>query len=197
MPHNKRQRSEVNLLVTKNRDDGTGLAYPVLMQVIPSLVHISGCMTHRNRNNAPLRHLPVAFRPRGCHKRRHLSARGGMAVGGGGPTHAPVIAGTPGTLLFHRFETPTQDRAVAAQQVTSMEVWGAPARGSSLPSVKAYRNALPARRGIEFCTTISPTAGRGTPYEARWYLGDSGVISRQGSSYAAVPIYYIKNTQVP
>jgi hypothetical protein len=111
-----------------------------------------------------------------------------MAVGGG-PTHAPVIVGTPGTSLFHRVETPTQDRAVAAQQVTSMEVWGAPARGSSIPSVKAYRNALTAPRGIEFCTTISPTPSRGTPYEARRYLGDFGVRPRQGSAYAAVQIY--------
>lgn len=67
-----------------------------------------------------------------------------------------------------------------------------------MPSVKAYRNALPPRRGIEFCSNVSPTPGKGTPYEARWYLGSAGVMARQSTStFAAIPIYYIKNTQVP
>jgi hypothetical protein len=80
-----------------------------------------------------------------------------------------------------------------------MEVWGAPARGSNTPSVKAYRSATvpPVARGIEFCSAVVPTPGSGTPYEARWYLGSPGVIARQGSTFAAIPISYIKNTQVP
>jgi hypothetical protein len=44
---------------------------------------------------------------------------------------------------FHRLESPTQTTAVASQQVASGEIWGAPARGSNIPSVKAYRNSLP------------------------------------------------------
>ena len=80
-----------------------------------------------------------------------------------------------------------------------MEIWGRPARGSALPSVKAYRNALPAAppRGVEFCSTVAPTPGTGTPFEARWYLGTSGVVVRGGSGFAAIPLSYIKNTQVP
>lgn len=119
--------------------------------------------------------------------------------GGGGPTHAPVIVGTPGAVRFHRVESPTQDRATAAQQVASMEVWGRAARSSGLPSVKAYRNALPPRRGIEFCTSTAPTPGSGTPYEARWYIGTLGVksVATPTAPYAAIGISYIKNTQVP
>lgn len=120
-----------------------------------------------------------------------------MAVGGG-PTHAPVIVGTPGTALFHRVESPSQDRATAARQVASMEIWGTGAgHGSGIPAVKAYRNALPPRPGIEFSTPILSTPGTGTPYEARWYMGSPGVASRGGGAFAAISVSYIKNTQVP
>jgi len=41
---------------------------------------------------------------------------------------------------------------------------------SVIPSVKAYRGALPAGQpGIEFTTAIAPDPGSSTPYEARWY----------------------------
>ena len=118
-------------------------------------------------------------------------------VAGGPTTHAPVIVGTPSGAVFYRVETPTQTRNDADLQVKSMEVWGAPAQGSSIPSVKAYRGTLPARRGIEFCSPIAPTPGRGTPFEARWYLGSTNVTARQGSAFAAISVSYIKNTQVP
>ncbi len=71
---------------------------------------------------------------------------------------------------FHRLETSTQTTAHAVLQVSSGEIWGLPARGSNIPSVKAYRNALPTgQRGIEFTTPVVPHIGSGTPYEARWY----------------------------
>jgi hypothetical protein len=71
---------------------------------------------------------------------------------------------------YHRLESPTQTTADAVFQVNSGEIWGLPARGSNIPSVKAYRNALPtSQRGIEFNTPIAPQVGSGTPYEARWY----------------------------
>ena len=121
-----------------------------------------------------------------------------MAVGGG-VSHAPITVGTPGLPLYNRCETPTQTRDDAAQQVASMEVWGAAARGSPFPSVKAWRSAHrpPSPRGIEFCSAIAPTPGKGTPFEARWYQGAPGVADRQNGYYAAISIYYIKNTQVP
>ena len=80
---------------------------------------------------------------------------------------------------FHRQESPTQTKADADRQASSGEVWGGPARGSSLPSVKAYRSALPASvRGIEFDTTASPTPGSGTKHEARWYTSSPGVMTK-------------------
>ena len=159
---------------------------------------ISGCVARRDPNNTHLRRPCAAFRAHRRHKGQHLSARGIMAVAGGS-THGPVIRGVPGVPVFHRVKSPTQTRTIAAQQVSSMEIWGAPARGSSIPSVKAYRTALPdGRRGVEFCSTIAPAVGSGSPYEARWYLGSTpGVIPKSGSSYAAIPVSYIKNTQVP
>jgi len=78
-----------------------------------------------------------------------------------------------------------------------MEVWGAAPRGGIFPSVKAYRNALPPRRGIEFSSPIAPTPGGGTPYEARWNVGTPGVMARGGSTFVGIPISYIKNAQAP
>lgn len=97
-------------------------------------------------------------------------------------------------MVFHRLESPTQTRADALVQVASGEVWGRPARGSNIPSVKAYRNALPqGQRGIEFSTAVSPHKGSGTPYEARWYYPHTaGVLYRvdaKGQDYAAIPAH--------
>lgn len=73
---------------------------------------------------------------------------------------------------YHRLESPTQTPQDAIAQVTSGEVWGRPSRNSVIPAVKAYRHRLPSSaRGIDFHTTVSPTPGSGTPYEARWYHG--------------------------
>jgi hypothetical protein len=84
-------------------------------------------------------------------------------------------------MAFHRLESPTQTRSDAVKQVASGEIWGRPARGSDIPSVKAYRNALPAgQRGVEFTTAVLPQKGSGTPYEARWYYPNTpGVLRRQ------------------
>ena len=65
--------------------------------------------------------------------------------------------------------------------------------GSSIPSVKAYRGAMPpGRRGVEFTTPIAPHRGAGTPYEARWYYPPHtpGVLARRnaaGEDFAAIP----------
>jgi hypothetical protein len=67
---------------------------------------------------------------------------------------------------------------------------GKPARGSDIPSVKAYRGNLPNNaRGVEFETSVAPTKGSGSPYEARWYVGTSGVtlLAISGVDHAAIP----------
>jgi hypothetical protein len=135
-------------------------------------------------------------RPSKCPNLRGIARQGEMAVSGGSPNYAPVIRGTPNPPLYYRGETPTQTRTDAQRQVTSMEVWGKPAQGSSIPSVKAYRGALPPRRGIEFCTPVAPTPGRGSPHEARWYNGSAGVAARP-NNHVGIVIAYIRNTQVP
>jgi hypothetical protein len=119
-------------------------------------------------------------------------------MSGARPPVGPVVVGQPGQSVYHRLESPTQTPAVARQQVQSMEIWGLPARGSPFPSVKAYRNNLPSQqtRGIEFSSNVAPTKGVGTPYEARWYVGTAGVFQRP-NNHVGVPIFYIKNTQVP
>jgi hypothetical protein len=153
----------------------------------------------------------LAYRSAAAHKLHSATASQYEFDSGKGETFSrpPALAysspeavqttGTVAVPLYNRCETSTQTRADAQKQVTSMEVWGAPARGSNIPSVKAYRSAMvpPRPRGIEFCSPVSPTPGRGTPFEARWYLGTPGVSSRQGSTFAAITISYIKNTQVP
>ena len=98
---------------------------------------------------------------------------------------------------YHRLESPTQTRADAQRQQISGELWGRPAWGSGIASVKAYRGPLPAgARGIEFVTPVAPSRGRGTPHEARWYIGDPGV-AENAQGYAVIPITVTKNTQVP
>jgi hypothetical protein len=91
---------------------------------------------------------------------------------------------------FYRLESPTQTTADANAQQSSGEIMGKPARGSSIPSVKAYRGKITAGvRGIEFDSSVSPAVGSGTPYEAKWYLGfTTGVSSRtiSGVQHAAI-----------
>jgi hypothetical protein len=91
---------------------------------------------------------------------------------------------------FHRLETSTQTKQDAVLQVNSGEIWGKPARWSNIPSVKAYRNSIPAgQRGIEFDTPIAPQKGSGSPYEAKWYYPHTqGVIQKTQNSvdYAVI-----------
>ena len=67
-------------------------------------------------------------------------------------------------MPYHRKESPTQTSADAKAQQKSGEIWGRPANSSIFPTVKAYRNALPASdRGVEFTTGVAPTPGKGSP----------------------------------
>ncbi len=98
---------------------------------------------------------------------------------------------------FHRRESPTQTSNDAQNQEMSGEVWGRPARGSALPSVKAYRGPLPSgERGIEFYTDVAPDPLSSTPYEVRWYATTPGVDLRPGNPHDyAVVIAAITNCQ--
>lgn len=72
---------------------------------------------------------------------------------------------------YHRLESPSQSLETAIYQTHSNEIWGAAARGSLLPSVKAYVGPLPAGAdGIEF-DIAAPANPGGTPTTAKWYLG--------------------------
>jgi len=100
---------------------------------------------------------------------------------------------------FNRRESPTQTPADAIAQAISMEIWGQPAQGSNLPSVKAYREShLPLARhgprGVLFATDIAPTLGTGTPFEARWYGGSAGVLDKP-NGFVAIPIISFVNLQ--
>jgi hypothetical protein len=99
---------------------------------------------------------------------------------------------------FHRVENPrTQTRAIARLQELSHEVWGRPARGSGLPSVKAYPGILPDRTGIEFDTDVKPRSGC-APNEARWYLElTPGVQLRQENheDFACIAVTRFRNNQ--
>jgi hypothetical protein len=80
-----------------------------------------------------------------------------------------------------------------------MEIWGRPAQFSVLPSVKAYREAKSPRanhgkRGVLFDTSVPPTAGSGSPFEARWYDGAPGVIQKPGG-FVAIPLTAFLNLQ--
>jgi hypothetical protein len=98
--------------------------------------------------------------------------------------------------VFHRLESPTQTAATAKLQEQSREIWGLPARGSSLPSVKAYRDALPAGdRGVEFGTPIAVVKGHGTPWEARWYYHYTPGVTMNTQGYAVIPVDMFKNMQ--
>jgi hypothetical protein len=100
---------------------------------------------------------------------------------------------------YNRRESPTQPPADAVQQKLSMEIWGKPAQGSSIPSVKAYReNILPLAqhgpRGIRFTTDTAPTPGSGKPFEARWYEGTQGV-DKKASGVVAIKVLSLLNFQ--
>lgn len=94
--------------------------------------------------------------------------------------------------VFHRLRSPTQTAAVDQMQVSSGQVCGRPAWGSSFPTVKAYPGPLPAgASGIEFSTTIAPTPGGSTPSMTKWYQGTSGVINT-APGLVCIPVTVIK-----
>jgi hypothetical protein len=98
---------------------------------------------------------------------------------------------------FHRVQSPTQTKEVAKRQEKTREIWGQPARGSSLPSVKAYPGILSQERGVEFTTDIEPNPGS-APNEARWYWNwNPGVELREekGKEYACITVKTFKNMQ--
>ncbi|WP_052026796.1 hypothetical protein [Rhodovulum sp. PH10] len=101
---------------------------------------------------------------------------------------------------FHRLQNPwTQTDQDAVRQVETGEIWGRPARGSDIPSVKAYRGPMPdGRRGIEFTTPVAPQPGSGSLYEARWYYPlTPGVLLKrnlENEEFAVIPAV-VKNFQ--
>lgn len=89
---------------------------------------------------------------------------------------------------FHRLESGTQTVQDAVQQAVSGEVWGRTPRGGLGPTVQAYAGSIPARRGIEFVTTVEPHP-TGSPLQAYWYLNlTPGVEERQrgGEQFACI-----------
>ncbi len=96
---------------------------------------------------------------------------------------------------FHREESPTQSMTIAAQQELSGEIWGAAAKWSSIPSVKAYRGPLPpGRRGIEFMTSVTPHVN---PHPSLvWWLETTPGVSQRHNGFVSIPATVTKNTQV-
>jgi RHS repeat-associated protein len=99
--------------------------------------------------------------------------------------------------IYHRFETRTQTPEDAEMQERTGLVGGYPARGSEMPTVKAYSGPLPAgRRGIEFSTTVAPAPGS-VPGQPKWYPGQPGVgvIPGKFGPMAVIPAVILRNTQ--
>jgi len=102
-----------------------------------------------------------------------------------------------GVTCYHRLDSTTQTQSVARLQAASCELWGGPPN-SPIPCAKAYRNALPStKKGIEFTTPAMPCAGKGTPYEARWYHPANPMVRRNNLGYAVIDIAIHLNRQVP
>jgi hypothetical protein len=95
--------------------------------------------------------------------------------------------------VYHRHESPTQTVADAAQQVSSGEMWGFPARWSDIPKVKAYEGPLPENaRGIEFTTDVPPDQNC-PPGRAYWSGPRAGVFVE--GVRAKIAVVVVKNTQ--
>jgi len=110
---------------------------------------------------------------------------------------AAAAAAANQPAIYHRLETPTQTPADAERQERTGLVGGYPARGSSIPTVKAYSGPLPAeRRGIEFSTTVRPAPGS-VPGQPKWYPGQPGVgvIPGEHGPMAVIPAVILRNTQ--
>jgi hypothetical protein len=97
---------------------------------------------------------------------------------------------------YHRLESPTQTIQDAANQESSGQMWGQSARGSHLPSVKAYIGPLHANsRGVEFTTPVVPHR-QTHPTLVQWYETDSGVNSGPKVGFVWIPVNVTRNTQV-
>lgn len=100
----------------------------------------------------------------------------------------------PAARIYHRKESPTQSRAVAAIQEASHEMWGSPAATSSRPTVKAFEGPLPqGARGIEFTTDVEPDPG-GAPGRVEWSGPRQGV--RVDGDIAKIDCVILRNTQL-
>jgi hypothetical protein len=96
---------------------------------------------------------------------------------------------------FFRLESPTQTELLAWKQKETGQILGRAAPQAAFASVNAYRGSLPSNQnGIEFFTSVCPSRGAGTPYEARWYAGSVGVlvVERDGAEFAAIPVLVTK-----
>ena len=99
--------------------------------------------------------------------------------------------------VYHRVESPTQTPQDAARQQRTGTVAGYAARGSDIPTVKAYDGPLaPGQRGIEFTTSVTPASG-GVPGQPKWYPGQPGVLVVEGPKgpMALIQADILRNTQ--
>jgi hypothetical protein len=97
-----------------------------------------------------------------------------------------MVTGTVGP--YHRKASATQTHSDALKQKASGEIWGKPARGSSIPSVKAYFSGLPPHQpGVEFTTTVAHDPRYSTPIEARWYYPHTPGVRLNVQDYAVIP----------
>jgi RHS repeat-associated protein len=99
--------------------------------------------------------------------------------------------------IYHRLESPTQTPADARRQERTGVIGGYAARGSAIPTVKAYNGPLPpGARGLEFSTTVPPAPGS-VPGQPKWYPGQPGVgvIPGEKGPMAAIPATILRNTQ--
>lgn len=107
-----------------------------------------------------------------------------------GRSHAPSVFGP-----YHRIESPTQSQITAEQQEHGGLICGKAARGSQIPSVKAYIGPLPVgTRGVEFVTVVRPHALT-HPTLVQWYQNDPGVIDGN-PGFVCIPVSITLNTQV-
>ena len=96
---------------------------------------------------------------------------------------------------FHRIESPTQTAEDAERQQRSGEIWGQAARWSPIPSVKAYRGALPKGvRGVQFNTDVRPHPNP-HPTLVQWLETTSGV-QALGNGFVSIAVTVTINTQV-
>ena len=97
---------------------------------------------------------------------------------------------------YHRLESPTQTPHVAMLQQRTGEIWGCAAQFSNIPSVKAYRGALPVgARGIEFTTVVAPHS-QTHPTLLRWLETTPGVCPTPKPGFVSILVVVTKNTQV-